>query len=271
MEYAVIVICFLIILTVIQNNIPVVKKIKIQNPELKGIRIIQLSDLHRKKFGSLNSHLVRKIKKLSPSLIMMTGDMVSRQGTDMIPLEFLMSSCSRICPVYYCLGNHETDMDRQDYRHLMGIVRKSNVILLKNQSADIEIDGVNLHITGLCFSRANFRNAEGGFTGLKPYLINDINDAVGVKDNCFTILLAHNPLYFDTYASWGAELVLSGHVHGGIVRLPLAGGLLSPERKLFPKYSAGIYRKDNTIMYVNSGLGKFRFLNPPEITLIEFE
>jgi predicted MPP superfamily phosphohydrolase len=201
----------------------------------------------------------------------MTGDMASRQGTDMLPLEFLMSSCSRICPVYYCLGNHEIDMDIQDYRHLMQTVRKSNVILLRNQSADIEIDNINLHITGLCFSRANFRNSKGGFTGLKPYLISDINEAVGIKENCFTVLLAHNPLYLDTYASWGAELVLSGHVHGGIIRLPFGKGLLSPERKFFPEYSAGIYKKDNTVMYVNSGLGKFRFFNPPEVTFIEFE
>lgn len=271
MKYVLAVIIILAVFTAIQNNIPVVRKIRINNPELKGIRIVQLSDLHRKKFGSFNSSLVRKIKKLNPSLVMMTGDMVSRQRTDIQPLEFLLSSCSRICPVYYALGNHENDMDSRDFRQLVAVISKSGAVLLKNQSADISVDGRMMHITGLCFQRENFRNAQGGFTGLKPYLIGDMNEAVGYKGSEYTILLAHNPLYLDTYASWGAELVLSGHVHGGIVRLPFIGGLLSPERKFFPKYSAGIYKKDNTTMYVNCGLGKFRMFNPPEITLIEFE
>ena len=260
----------LIIFTAVQNNIPVIKKIKINNPELEGIRIVQLSDLHRKKFGDMNTRLIRRLRKISPSLIMLTGDMASRQGTDLKPLETLLSASAKICPVYYVLGNHENDMDREDYQKILDIIRRSSVTLLKNQSADILINGKNLHITGLCYERANFRNKYGGFKGLKPYLIKDINEAVGLKEDKYTILLAHNPLYMDTYASWGADLVLSGHVHGGIIKLPFIRGILSPERKFFPKYSAGLYKKDNTIMYVNSGLGKLRIFNPPEITLIEF-
>ena len=83
-----------------------------------------------------------------------------------------------------------------------------------------------------------------------------------------TILLAHNPLLLDTYAAWGADLVLCGHVHGGLIRLPLAGGLLSPERKFFPKYDKGLYEKAGTKMYVSGGIGKPRFWNPPEINLL---
>lgn len=261
---------FLIIFTVIQNNMLTIKKIKICNPELQGIKIVQISDLHKKKFGTMNSRLVNKIRSLSPSLIMMTGDMASRQGTDLIPLESLLCSCTKICPVYYSLGNHENDMDKSEFEKLLAIFQHSTVTMLKNQSADIYINNKNIHITGLCYSRANFRNKKCGFKGLKPYLINDINEAVGLKEDKYTILLAHNPMYLDTYASWGADLVLSGHVHGGVIKLPFIGGILSPERKFFPQYYSGIYKKDNTVMYVNSGLGKLRIFNPPEITLIEF-
>lgn len=271
LKTAVFLIILLAVITAVQNNIPVVKKIKISNSGLKGIRIVQLSDLHKKSFGSLNSGLIKKLRQLSPSLIMMTGDMVSRQGTKLEPLETLLSASVRICPVYYVLGNHERDMDSRDFNELLEVFRRTSVTLLKNQSADITIYGKKINITGLCYERANFRNKKGGFRGLKPYLINDINEAVGLKPEGYTILLAHNPFYLDTYASWGADLVLSGHVHGGIVRLPFIGGLLSPERKLIPEYSAGIYSNDRTIMYVNRGLGKFRIFNPPEITLIEFE
>lgn len=265
--------CIFIVFEMVRNNIPVVRKVKINCPELRGIKIVQLSDLHRKKFGQLNSRLISRIRRISPSLIVMTGDMVSRSETDAEPLTALIHASEKICPVYYVLGNHEIDMKNDDFQKLMDIFQHSTAALLKNQTADISVNGKTIHITGLCYERENFRNRNGGFSCLKPYGINDMTDSVGFKpdDGIYTILLAHNPLYFDTYASWGADLVLSGHVHGGIIRLPFIGGILSPERKLFPKYSAGIYRKDNTVMYVNCGLGKFRILNPPEISLIEFE
>ena len=83
-----------------------------------------------------------------------------------------------------------------------------------------------------------------------------------------TVLLAHNPLWFRSYAKWGAALTLSGHVHGGAVRLPLIGGLLSPERAFFPPYDKGYYTDGRHDMIVSGGLGKLRLFNPPEICLI---
>ena len=83
-----------------------------------------------------------------------------------------------------------------------------------------------------------------------------------------TVLLAHDPLCFPAYAEWGAGLTLSGHVHGGIVRIPGIGGLLSPERKFFPKYDKGKFRRGDSEMIVSGGLGKLRLFNPPEICLL---
>jgi predicted MPP superfamily phosphohydrolase len=88
----------------------------------------------------------------------------------------------------------------------------------------------------------------------------------------YGILLTHNPLCFPVYARWGADLTLSGHVHGGMIRLPILGGLLSPEREFFPKYSAGIYGEDDKKLLVSRGLGSgvfgARIFNIPEIPVI---
>ena len=81
-----------------------------------------------------------------------------------------------------------------------------------------------------------------------------------LNKNEFNILLAHTPFYFDEYEKWGADLTLCGHVHGGIVRLPLVGGLLSPDRKFFPKYDLGEYIKNKSTMIVSKGLGGSKVL-----------
>lgn len=97
--------------------------------------------------------------------------------------------------------------------------------------------------------------------------------ALGKKDeDIFHILIAHNPIYFEEYVNWGADLTLSGHVHGGLVRLPFLGGLISPSVKLFPKYDAGKFTKDGKTMIISRGLGTHsnmpRFLNPPELIVV---
>ena len=85
----------------------------------------------------------------------------------------------------------------------------------------------------------------------------------------FHILLAHNPDYFPRYAEWGADLVLSGHVHGGIMKLPLLGGVISPSLRLFPKYDGGLFEERNSRMILGRGLGShtipIRVFNPGEL------
>ena len=83
------------------------------------------------------------------------------------------------------------------------------------------------------------------------------------------ILLAHSPIGFEAYAEWGADFVLSGHVHGGIVRIPVIGGILSPERRFLPKYTKGIYHFNSSVMNVSAGIGKFRVNNPSEFVCID--
>ena len=88
----------------------------------------------------------------------------------------------------------------------------------------------------------------------------------------YTVLLAHNPDYFERYREWGADLVLSGHVHGGVMRLPFFGGVIGTNFRLFPKYDGGLFREDGATMIVSRGLGAhtipLRIWNPAELVEI---
>ena len=102
-----------------------------------------------------------------------------------------------------------------------------------------------------------------------------ITETLGTPDeNSFNLLLAHNPIYFPTYAAWGADLTLSGHLHGGIVRLPFVGGVISPQIRLFPKYTHGMYTENGRKLITSAGLGShtinLRINNPPELVVIDF-
>ena len=93
------------------------------------------------------------------------------------------------------------------------------------------------------------------------------------KKDTFSILIAHNPEYFPYYAAWGADLTVSGHIHGGIMRLPWIGGVISPSLRLFPKYDSGEFEENGKKMILSRGMGlhhiKLRFFNRPEISVIK--
>ena len=95
------------------------------------------------------------------------------------------------------------------------------------------------------------------------------------NEDRYTVLLAHNPDYFKKYSKWGADLTLSGHLHGGLVRFPLLGGMASPGVRFFPKYSGGVYRKNIRHLIVSRGLGThtipLRLFDPGELVVIDFE
>lgn len=100
-----------------------------------------------------------------------------------------------------------------------------------------------------------------------------LTSVLGKKDeDIFHILIAHNPIYFKEYAAWGADLIFSGHVHGGLIRLPFLGGVVSPSFQLFPKYDAGKFTKDGKHMIISRGLGTHsnmpRIFNPPELVVV---
>ncbi len=263
---------FFIYFLIENNSLKITRlKIKLNIPEsLKSLKFIHLSDLHKKTFGKKNLRLINKIKQLNPDIIFLSGDMVSRSTKKFENFEYLLKSLSKIAEVYYSFGNHETDLSPECLNKLITIIQQNNIKLLNNEYISFKKDNQTIMIYGLTLTNDCYKGKNKYSHLYKPSL-EDLNQYLDKKQNFFTILLAHNPLFFEIYESWKADIILSGHMHGGIIRLPFLNGVLSPERKFFPKYSGGIYSKNQSKMIVNRGLGKIRLFNPPEIIFFNFQ
>lgn len=240
-------------------------------PKLKQeCKLVLISDLHNKVYGDKNDILINAVKKINPDFIIMAGDLVtSREGEDMKPGLALVEALGKDYRIYYGLGNHESKLKAQPdkygtmYAELKNSLPDSNVFLLENKSK--ELSRYNIRITGLELPLDYFAHFR-----LKRMHEGLLEDLVGRADkNRCNLLIAHNPDYFSEYARWGADLVLSGHVHGGIMRLPVLGGVIAPSYNLFPKYDSGVFREKGAAMLLGRGMGAhtipFRFFNPAQL------
>lgn len=227
-------------------------------------RMVLLSDLHKRRFGKNNRRLIEKTAAQAPELIVITGDLVSRTVRDFSAMGELLSALNEIAPVVMIPGNHEADLPEAAYQAYRQTAYCSGAVLLENQTVHIG----RYAFSGLMLPREYYRGGGFlGFSGEKGCTVQTVQEQLGACAG-ETVLLAHNPIFFPAYASWGAALTLSGHVHGGAVRLPLLGGLLSPERMFFPRYDKGLFRIKTHALIVSGGLGKLRLFNPPEIVVI---
>ncbi|MDE5771316.1 MAG: metallophosphoesterase [Ruminococcus sp.] len=231
-----------------------------------GVKIAHISDVHKRNFGRNNSRICSKIRRESPDIIFITGDVVSRNETDFSAVESMLKELCGISPVYMIFGNHEQTLPTEMKKKFIETIDRTGAMLLRNKSAYIETNGHKLHIYGLEDRKTVYKNGKS-YRNLDKITLADMNNLLGkCPDGEKTILLAHNPFFCGVYSQWGAEYTLSGHVHGGIVRI-LGKGLLSPERKLFPSFSKGVYTSGRMKLLVSGGLGKLRLFNPPEIVI----
>lgn len=229
--------------------------------EFNGFRIAQISDLHNEEIGKDNSGLVEKLKKASPDIIVITGDLVDCRRTDVdVALSFIGKICD-IAPVYYVSGNHEYALTAGEYTKLYDGLTNAGVTILENSATLIEKNGKYISLVGL--SDQSFGDV----------LSNDDLVALMGDKTDFSILLTHRPRDFEQYAACGYDLIFSGHLHGGQFRLPFLGGLYAPSYGFFPEYDGGIYEKEGSVMIVSRGLGNsrfpIRFNNPREIVIVE--
>lgn len=273
---AVICIGLLIVGFVDGNRFEVVQE-EFQLPNLsKNCRFVLISDLHNKVYGNNNDKVIDAVRKINPDFIILAGDLVtSKVSEDMTPGIELMKALSREYRIYFGLGNHESKMKycRDKFGDKYEVLKKhltgSNVRVLENESCIIP--EYNIAITGLeldliYFAHFQKRQME------KQYL----NETIGSpKRGRCNILIAHNPDYFEEYADWGADFVVSGHVHGGIMRLPVLGGVIAPSYRLFPKYDGGVFREKNSVMLLGRGMGShtlpFRFFNPAQLYAVSLK
>ena len=255
----------------VENKMLIVRKYKISLNKNSGenFRIVQISDLHKKKYPQNWNRLYSKIKSLSPDFIIISGDLVSRSQTKFEYTGKLIEILCSICPVFYAKGNHELDLSYENMSKLREIVIKNGAVFLENQKAQFKKNGILLNIYGTDLKKSVYTNKDGGYSNLEEYHANELHGSFG-KSESPSLLIAHNPFFFSEYSKWGADITFSGHVHAGIVNTPF-GGILSPERKFFPKYTKGIYEKNGNKMIVSAGIGKLRIFNPSEILYLELE
>ena len=241
----------------------------------RGRKVVFLSDLHNNRYGKDNEKLLTAVKEQKPDFIVIGGDMlVGKANIPSKVAEDFVSKLTEICPVYYANGNHEQRMKVypetygtmfQEYKEKL---EKRGVMFIENTFADINCDGCQIKIHGLEIPVQYYNKFRK-----QTLSVDVVKDQIGEpEDNCYNILLAHNPTYTKTYLEWGADLILAGHFHGGVVRIPKLGGIITPQWHMFPKYSGEMTEKDGKCVVVSKGLGahtlKIRFLNPAEVIVL---
>lgn len=265
MIYVFIGLVILFILLVIHSYLVInVSRVEIKDKKIdKDIKMVLLSDLHNR---DLKDKLDKIIAKENPDMIILSGDMINEFYGDQENFFKLVPVLEKY-KTYYTFGNHEEacikDL-KNDYKKRLS---KTKLILLNDDSVSLSI---NINLYGLDVDISFFEGLR------KKKLDNEyIESRLGKLDKKkYNIAIAHNPLMAYAYTKFGFDLVFSGHVHGGLVRLPLLGGILSPEYKLFPKYYEGVYDIDGMKMVVSRGLGfckrlPIRILNPGEVVVIK--
>ena len=246
-----------------QNGIRT-QTVTVKHPDLPaafdGLRIVHLSDLHGKEFGADNQTLLKKVAQLQPDLIAITGDLIDREEQfAMVPA--LAEGLSAIAPTYYVTGNHEWAVRRVP--DMKQALTDCGVRVLSNQYEIWEKDGATLAIAGVDDPNGPADQKTG-------------DELRGEIDADYTVLLTHRNTVFE-YAGWEYDLVLCGHGHGGIIRVPLWDkGILSTDRSFFPTFDGGLYQfADGASCFESRGLGSntvpihaFRLFNGPDLPLI---
>lgn len=235
-------------------------------------RIVLLSDLHDHRFGDENENLVDMVREQSPDLIVIDGDMINGDSESDETVVELVRSLSSVASVYYSYGNHEYYYIEAGHDDLQDNLEEAGAVILNYQTWDIEVKGNLIRIGGLY---------EYGFeTGMQSEEENEraisyLEDFVDTDR--YLIMCAHRPESFycwDYADTWGLDLVLSGHLHGGQVIIPGVGGLYSSLEEFFPRYDYGQYTLGDSDMIITRGLGSNRkllprFNNPPEIVVVD--
>lgn len=262
-------IIFIILNLVLSQKYISVTKYEYKAPRITGnFKVVHLTDLHNYQFGTKNHRLVEKARKENPDLIFLTGDMLNEDETRTDICIDLVEQLVEIAPVYVSLGNHEIEyMNRDGNNNLISEIEQAGAVVLNGQYIDMEVNGVPVRLGGVygyVLAPDKVKNSEQAF-------MEEFQDT-----DRFKILLSHVPeglLLWKSMEYWDVDLVFSGHVHGGQVRLPFIGGLFDPEEGLFPTYTKGMFKCGNGTMILSAGLGssrgRLRINNFPEMVVCE--
>ena len=261
----------------------VVRNYEVKTDKIKGdFTFVLLSDLHGYVYGRDNDRLIKAVEDINPDAVLCAGDMfVAHRQNGVLQMgagEHVLKELAAKYPVYAGNGNHERKIKEytKEYgntfdRYRSGLVR-SGVTYLENETCDIADRGIK--VTGLDLGLDYFQKIIKKH--MEPDLMQEKLGQISAGERKkFRVLIAHNPQYFKEYAAWGADLTVAGHVHGGIIRLPFLGGVISPSIALFPKYDGGKFEMDGRTMILSRGLGTHtihvRMFNPGEVSVIRIK
>ena len=229
-----------------------------------GFTIVQVSDLHNHSFGTEQGGLLSLVAQAQPDLIVITGDIIDRNRTDLGPALTFAAGAAVLAPTWYVTGNHEFSVEEGTRQTLFQGLARAGVHLLDDNWAQLELPGgAPLLLAGVSDTALRAGDVQNVLAAAR---------AESGLEEALTLLLAHEPQYLKSYAAAGADLVFCGHAHGGQIRLPAVGGLFAPGQGPLPEYTAGLYQAEETTMLVSRGLGNsvfpLRVFNRPEITAL---
>lgn len=227
-------------------------------PAFDGCRVTLLTDIHGARFGENSVQLLDAVRTSEPDLIAVSGDLVDRWTKDPQKLEPMLRGLCGIAPVYYVTGNHE--WDRHDTEELLSFVESCGVTVLRGGWQTVEKDGQSIVLAGV-------EDPNGYADQTTPQELMEQLHASMPQDP-YTVVLYHRNTGLDLWSALDADLVLSGHGHGGVIRLPVLGGVIGVERELFPDNCYGLYTKGRTTVAVSGGLAGVRLWNRPHIPTI---
>lgn len=228
-------------------------------PKGAEITILQISDVHNKDFGNENERLIEVSKKLNADIIVLTGDLVDRSTENLSSVYSLIEGLKLVNDnIFFVSGNHEWD-NRFKQELLTGLEQRG-ITILNNKSTKLFIGGKELNLVGIDDESTNHENLDIAFKRL--------------EEAYYTVLLSHSPGVVESYENIAADLILSGHTHGGQIRLPIVGAIVAPNQGYFPEYDKGVFEiGPNQYLYIDSGLGTsvapVRFWNQSQISLIK--
>ncbi|MCR4563966.1 MAG: metallophosphoesterase [Clostridiales bacterium] len=253
----------------LENKKLIVTEYEIKNEKIPdsfvGYKILQISDFHNHENAEFVDKIVNKVIEIQPDIIAVTGDLVDSRNTKInIAIDFI-SKIKEVAPVYYVTGNHEGRI--QSYEQLKGALENSGVTALENRCVALCRGNSEINLIGI--NDPSFDTDLG--VGEKQFVSEHLSD-IPFDGSLYTIALFHRPELCSAFEGMGVDLLLSGHSHGGQIRLPFIGGILAPDQGLFPKYDGGLYEENGFTMLVSRGIGNsifpIRLNNPPELVLV---
>jgi len=269
----IIIIILLVITSLVDSNMRIViteYELHYENlpGSFEGFRIAVLADIHDTEFGMNNERLISKVRDSKPDIITIVGDLLNAYENkrpledQLLRVEELIIGFHTIAPIYFVTGNHEMSPRIGGPDELLSILNEYSVHVLRNEYKYIEFEN-NFFVLG------GVDGKTGSVAQREAELF--IKKMAESEDKSFIVLLEHRNQNIKLYNKFNIDLILSGHSHGGVIRLPFTDGIIGPDRDWFPTFTSGIYTAGETNMLVSRGLGNPsswpRFLNNPQIAV----